>query len=389
MRRSLTITFAVLVLGIAVLGLVVQMFAPTTDHQTRVAQVLYLLSPVVAAMLGGYLTVVRPQHAVGWFVMVVASAGAVDSVARGAIVLDVGSRDGLRSWAAWLDNWTWVFLFGGVAFLILYFPTGRLPSARWRGVAVAMTVVVVGEAVACALVHKTVNYPKLHTIAPAGLMTEYAAGLGFAGLLIAITIALASLWLRRRVLRREGDLVGLAQIRWLLWAAANVVLVLLVGTGVDRLTKPTDLLEQVWDVLSQLVFFGIPFAIGIAISRHGLFEIDRVVSRTVSYLVVTGVLLGMYVGIIAAFSSFLPNNPLVVAGATLTVAALFVPVRRSVQTRVDRRFNRSKYNRALLVERFAEQLRGDVTHGSDGDNLLTVVGTALQPTHAGLWLAQS
>ena len=132
-------------------------------------------------------------------------------------------------------------------------------------------------------------------------------------------------------------------------------------------------------------------SIAIAITRHGLFEIDRIVSRTVSYVVISGLLLGLYIGIVAGFSALLPGhlNSVAVVAATLAVSAVFIPVRRAVQRRVDRRFNRSRYDRSQLVERFADQLRRDPTHGSDGADLLAVVQQSLQPVHAGLWLVRT
>ncbi|WP_375492395.1 hypothetical protein [uncultured Jatrophihabitans sp.] len=387
--RTAVIALTASLFAAGVFGLVAQLVEPPDANQTRAAQFLYLLNPIITAVLSCYLVVVRPRHPAGWLTMLISFAATIDSLAKAAIDARPGAVGVLaREWAVWLDNWVWVLLFAGICFLILTYPTGRLVGRRWRGVAIYTVVAVVAEVFLCAVSKANSDYKGVLPVVQ-GFVPESVANVGFVAVFAALVAALASLIVRRRAYRRTGDVTGIAQLRWLVWAAGIVVVSLVVSAAVDGLVGSKSSAAAIVDFVNQVGFYGFPLAIVVAITRHGLFEIDKVISRTVSYLVITGLLLGTYIGIIAAFSSFLPNNPLVVAGATLTVAALFVPVRRNVQTRVDRRFNRSKYNRALLVERFAEGLRRDVTHGSDGDDLLTAVGSALQPTHAGLWLAPS
>ena len=386
--RTLTVLLCAVVFAAAVFGLVIQMFAPPDGGQTRVAQVLYLLNPVITSVLGGYLAVQRPRHPAGWLVIVIALDSSVDSLSKGALILKVGpTRGGVRSWAGWLDNWIWSLLFGAIAFLLLTFPTGRLISRRWRPVAYGMAALVGLEMLVCMLAGRNTDYPAVHALVP-GLLPSSLAGAVFPGLLLCMVAGATSLVIRRRRYRREGNATGMAQVRWLFWATSIVVVILIIGAITDRVAVRGSLLSDTSDILSQVAFYGFPAALVVAISRHGLFEIDRVVSRTVSYLVITGLLLGAYIGIIAGLSAFLPTdvNSLVVAAATLVVAALFVPLRRAVQHRVDRRFNRQRHDRAMIVEHFAEQLRHDVTHGSDGADLLAVVHHTLEPTHAGLWL---
>ncbi len=387
--RVITAAVCALIFVAAVFGLVIQMLAPPDGGQTRIAQVLYLLNPVVTSVLGGYLAVQRPRHPVGWLTITIALAATVDSLSKGTLILKVGppGQGGLRSWAGWLDNWTWTLMFGSIAFVLLLFPTGHLLSRRWRPIAYAMVALVGVEMAVCTLAGKNTDYPAVQALVP-GVVPSSLAGAVFPVLLLCLVAGATSLLIRRRRFRLEGDATGMAQVRWLFWAASIVVVVLIIGAIVDRAAPNGSPLSAATDILSQIVFYGFPAAIVVAITRHGLFEIDRIVSRTVSYAVITGVLLGAYIGIIAGLSGLLPTdvNSLVVAAATLAVAALFVPVRRTVQANVDRRFNRQRHNRALLVEGYVEQLRRDVTHGSDGADLLAVVHRALEPTHAGLWL---
>lgn len=388
--RAAVVAATAVVFGLGVFGLVAQLVEAPQDGQTRVAQFLYLLEPVVTSVLGGYLVVVRPRHPAGWLTGLIAVTAAVDSLSKATLAASPGAVPLLaRRWASWLDNWVWVLLFGSICLLMLTFPTGRLPGRRWRP-AVASTVAAVAvEGVLCALVGRNPDHPGVPALVT-GVVPEAATGVGLLAVLGAFAAAVASLVVRRRAYRRTGDATGLAQLRWLLWAGAVVLVSLLAGALVDRAQPHGGPVAAVADVVSQLAFYGFPVAMVVAVTRHGLFEIDRVVSRTVSYLVVTGLLIGLYVGLIAGLSALLPTdvNSLVVAAATLAVAALFVPVRRAVQQRVDRRFNRSRFDRAAVVERFAESLRRDVTHGSDGADLLAVVQRALEPQHAGLWLVR-
>jgi uncharacterized membrane protein YbhN (UPF0104 family) len=131
----------------------------------------------------------------------------------------------------------------------------------------------------------------------------------------------------------------------------------------------------------------IPAAIGVAITRYRLYEIDRLISRTVSYLLVIGLLVGVYAGLVALLQVFVPSdNPLVVAASTLAVAALFNPVRKRIQDWVDRRFNRSRYDAERVMDSFASTLRDRVEVGDVVDGWVGVVSETMQPTAVGVWI---
>jgi hypothetical protein len=130
-----------------------------------------------------------------------------------------------------------------------------------------------------------------------------------------------------------------------------------------------------------------PLTFGVAILRYRLYDIDRIVSRTVSYALVAGVLAATYFGVIALLTSLLsPSSPLAVAGSTLVVAALFNPLRRRIQGLVDRRFNRSRYDAQQVADRFARGLQEDVSQGGVSSGLLGVVSETMQPTVLSLWV---
>jgi hypothetical protein len=144
--------------------------------------------------------------------------------------------------------------------------------------------------------------------------------------------------------------------------------------------------------LVGLGFAALPICCGIAIVRHGLFDIDRVVSRTVSYAVVTAVLVGVYAAAVVALRALLlpvtPEGDLAVAGSTLLVAALFGPVRRWVQGFVDRRFNRARYDATQAVEAFGQRLRDEVDLEHIGGDLRTTVASTVAPATVWVWLAE-
>jgi hypothetical protein len=144
--------------------------------------------------------------------------------------------------------------------------------------------------------------------------------------------------------------------------------------------------DSVWGIVFAMMLF-FPLTFGVAILRYRLYDIDRIVSRTVTYALVAGVLALTYFGVIAVLTSLLPpSSPLAVAGATLVAAALFNPLRRRTQGLVDRRFNRSRYDAQQVADRFARRLQDDPSQGGLTTGLLGVVSETMQPTVVSLWV---
>jgi hypothetical protein len=139
--------------------------------------------------------------------------------------------------------------------------------------------------------------------------------------------------------------------------------------------------------LSTAGIAALPISIGVGILRYRLYEIDRLISRTLSYAILTGLLVGVFVGIVALATDVLPfSSPVAVAASTLAAAALFNPLRRRVQHAVDRRFNRSRYDAEEIVTAFAARLRDAVDLDTVRQELLRAVDGAVQPAHASVWL---
>ena len=132
----------------------------------------------------------------------------------------------------------------------------------------------------------------------------------------------------------------------------------------------------------------VPVAIGIAVLRYRLYHIDRIISRTVAYAIVTGLLVGVYAGLVLLATQVLRfHTPVAVAAATLAAAALFTPVRRRVQSRVDRRFNRARYDADQIAAAFAARLKDTVDLSSVRDDLTGIVSRALEPAHVSVWIS--
>ena len=276
-------------------------------------------------------------------------------------------------------------------FLILLFPDGRLPSPRWRPVAWASGLTM------AALVVVFVFSP--------GELEEFEdvpnpLGIGVLGPLLQIALVLlpmlplcmlacaAGLVVRFR--RSSG--VQRLQLKWLASAGAVVatsyLAMMLVSYYYDTVQRSAT---PGWLTLVQntavLTFVLLPLSIAVAVSRHGLYGIDRLLSRTVSYALVTGALLVLYVGLVTSISRLTPrSSSWAVAASTLAVAAAFQPLRRRVQARVDRRFNRARYDAERTVEAFRAQLRDEVDLDAVRSELLAVVHQTVQPAGAGLWL---
>jgi hypothetical protein len=264
-----------------------------------------------------------------------------------------------------------------VVILPLLFPTGRPPTPGWAWVGwVALGVVVCHTALA--LVQPTLNgvisNPLGMAMAPDYSEGSLAETMVIFGILAGVVLAAASLVVRFR----KASGVERKQLWWLTFAMALVAVAIVsqeiaVALGVD---VPDDV-ENASFVLAVLVF---PMAIGIAVLRYRLYEIDRLVRRTVSYAVVAALLALVYLGGVAALGALVGSeNPLAVAGATLAAAALFNPLRRRVQRWVDRRFDRGRYDAARVVEGFSARLRHEVDLEGLTIDLTAVVGSTLRP----------
>jgi hypothetical protein len=278
---------------------------------------------------------------------------------------------------------------------ILLFPDGRLPSRFWRGalrvygVWFAAMLAATGAAIAGALAAHPVRVDDNGGLAavdqPAGWFNAVQ------GLLVLVLLVLSLAFIARQALswrRAAGE--RRQQLKWLASGATVSIICLFLaassGSG-SAANGPT-----LRGVLSSLAWMGVaalPVSIGVAILKYRLYEIDRIISRTLAYAIVTGLLVGVYAGLVLlATQVFRFHSTVAVAASTLAAAALFNPLRHRVQQAVDRRFNRARYDADRTVIQFADGLKDTVDLDSVRDDLAAVAYQALAPAHVSVWISQ-
>jgi MFS family permease len=337
------------------------------------------------ATVGALLAWKLPGNPIGWLLSATGLAYAVGAV---SVFLSHFPR------TLTLSNWLgWIYLLGlGLCvFVVLLFPTGHLPSRRWRPVAWAagagLAGWVLGNAFAPTILQNSPPTPNPAGVTgPAGDIFKIVAVGG--ELLIPATGLAAILSLAFRY--RRAVTAERAQLKWLLYATAVIVVALLATIPIERIMGPSDTVNNLQNAMSSGAVALVAVAIGIAVLRYRLYDIDRVISRTVAYAIITGLLVGIYAGLVLLATGVLGlRTPVAVAAATLAAAALFSPVRRRVQHRVDRRFNRARYDADQTVAAFAARLKDAVDLDAVQDDLAGVVHRALEPAHVSVWIMRS
>jgi hypothetical protein len=283
-----------------------------------------------------------------------------------------------------LTGWLWPLNYFLLALILLLFPDGRLPSPRWRAAARFILVAWGASIVLNALGPGNPLSGALRP--PAGqLLALVVNGAALAGLVISA----AAPFLRfRRASYQQRQ-----QLKWVAFIVAMSVLSVLVSLGLAQ-PFPDVLVIVLLGLLGILgVVAGFPVAVAVAILRHRLYDIDRVINRTLVYGLLTVILGTVYVVGVFGFGQLLNpvtgESALAVAASTLAVAALFQPARRRIQAVVDRRFNRRRYDAARTVEGFSGRLRDELDLDTLSVELLAVVEQTMQPTAVSLWLRPS
>jgi hypothetical protein len=359
-------------------------------QQDAANQVMLFLGFGAFMVVGALIVAHRPGNAIGWIfsaIAIVAFTGQLASeYATCAYVTRPGSLPGAIL-GAWYASWSW---FGVVALALVFtpllFPTGRLLSPRWRPVAwlagvATVTLMVLGalradldlgggQVIANPIGIAAVEDPEVSTVGDGLLIL----------LVLLIAVAFVSLVVRFRRSRGEER----QQLKWFTYAGALLPLALL-----------DDFLPSlVGHFVFGVVIVFLPMAAGIAILRYRLYDIDRLINRTLVYGLLTALLASFYAGAVLVLGQLfggvgehIPNGA--VAAATLAVAALFQPARRRIQQAVDRRFNRSKYNTAKTIEAFSTRMRDQLDLDALSTELLAVVDQTMEPTRVSLWLRPS
>jgi hypothetical protein len=340
------------------------------------------------ALVGAIIVARRPGHRIGWIMSGIGLAFAAQHLAATHAVIGIERDWPATGLSAWYGSWGFApsFLLAFVL-LPLLFPDGRLPSRRWRPVIVLAVLLLVGATV-LAFAEPVLDPAGLgvevpnpfHTDALAPIVpivnrtVEVTFGLTLLGGVSAIVV---------RTRRSSG--VERQQMKWFLAAAV------LPPAGFAVSTAPV--LDPYQEHLWAAMVVGLPLAVGVAVLRYRLYEIDRIISRTVSYALLFATLTAIYVAGVVGLGHVMRAatgravSDLVVAASTLAVAAAFAPVRRRVQAAVDRRFNRAGYDAQRTIERFAQRLREEVDLGALTEDLRTVSTETVHPASVSVWLA--
>jgi MFS family permease len=340
---------------------------------------------VAFVTVGALLSWKRPGNPIGWLL----SAAGLACAIGGAVGLLLAHFPRTLTLAYWLGC-CFLLGFGLCAVVVLLFPTGNLPSRRWRPVAWAAGAALAAWVLGCAFA------PTIFTVSPSmrnpvgvtGLAGGIFKGTALAGaVLIAATGVAAVVSLAFRY-RRAGT-AERAHLRWLVYAAAVIVVALLASALTTPIMGSGTATDNLQNALGSGAVVLVPAAIGIAVLRYRLYDIDRVISRTVAYAIITGLLVGVYAGVVLLATQVLRfHAPVAVAAATLAAAALFNPVRRRVQHRVDRRFNRAGYDTEAMVAAFAARLKDTADLDTVRDDLVSVVQAALEPALLWVWTSR-
>jgi len=387
------------VLAWALLALAVLLFAtfPWLDHLIRQAGRPDLgtlgpfgIPPTVAALAAGTVGVVlasrRPRHPVGWLLLAQGMVMAISGACVGYIIYGLVVRPGAlpaANIAARIYPVTIAAVLAAVGFVLLLTPTGSPPSARWRWWARVSSVAVAATLLAATIAPGSLD-PLLQFVSGPMDPQVYGGALRVANqvaLLVGVLTVLAgaaSLVVRFRHARG----IERQQLQWVALAAALTGLSILAAAV---LIAVGEVNLGAWASVFGVAF--LPLATGAAILRYRLYDVDRIVSRTLGYGLLT-VLLGLgYTGVVLGLGRLLPDSStLAVAAATLAMAAIFQPARRRIQQAVDRRFNRRRHDAARLIEGFGARLRDQVDLDGLTAELLEVVDQTMQPTQASLWL---
>lgn len=352
------------------------------------------VSAIAAAPVGAVISSRRPETPVGWIICALGLNSAVEhfssQYAIYALRAEPGSLPGGEA-MAWISSWFWAPGTCLLVFLLLLFPNGRLPSRRWRWFAWFSVAVLVASILSSALMSGPVIW--LGSIQnPFGI--EGAQSLLGSVVSVSTTlengilalVAAVSLFLRLRWTRGEER----EQIKWFAYAGA-----VMAGSFVLTYVVSAEIGVRwvFWASFAVLIVgvFGLATAIGVAVLKYRLYEIDLIINRSLVYLILTASLVLVYLGCVAllqfAFRSLTgEGSQLAVVASTLVIAALFNPFRKRIQTVIDRRFYRRKYDAQKTLEAFSRRLRDEVDLESLTTEMLSVVEDTLQPEHASLWL---
>jgi len=389
---SLVALSVALLLGGIALFLVTRFAVPDLQFGGEVGDssvVADLVTLLTFSVVGAIIASRHSRNTIGWLFCCVGVTIGLNSFVGDYAEFWLASGFGMSSLgetAAWFSSWLWTLLvYVPTSFLLLLFPDGRLPSPRWRPVAWGIALGTAGGVVGYALrAGPLEDFPQIAN--PYGVDSPVVGMVGVAGALVAggsMVASAVSLIVR---MRRAGS-EQRQQIKWLAYGGAVVVGTIFVGGLVIPWSVPVSI------VIMSVALLGLPVFTGIAIVRYHLYDIDLLINRTLVYGSLTLMLALVYFGGVTATQALLQTltgqqklPQLAVVISTLLIAALFNPLRHRIQSFIDRRFYRSKYDAAKTLDTFSARLREETDLGTLNDELVSVVRQTMQPEHVSLWL---
>ena len=391
------ILFGLVVLGMLVLTVVLDSLThypgtggPLVDSLTVAA------AGIPAASVATLLAARRPGNPIGWLLFGILFAGYSPSNQYDILAYRTHPGTLPLGWVSVVFEELWPLFLVFVAILLWVFPDGKLPAGRWRRPSVVLLVsglllgVVASTAGVIVVARGDVR------IRATGDLANPPGG-GFEVLDIAVIALSLVAWLAWILIQiptyRRADGERRQQLKWL-YSGATVTLVAFVfGVFVVPVAAghaPGYPSNPVISALVVLAFGAMPASLGVAVLKYRLYELDRIISRVVSYALITTLLVGFYTGLVLLTTHVLPyKSAVAVAACTLITAALFNPLRKRVQRLVDRRFNRSRYNAEAVVAAFTARMRQTVDFDAVRDDLVGVVHEAFQPTQVSMWLVEA
>ena len=394
------VTLAVLAAGLVFSVLNAGRIGPARVGLSAILSVAVLLY----AASGRLITSRRPDNAIGWLLGSIGLSVATSMFAEQYALYGVATAPGAVPAAKAVGCLAPVGAFATVLLLfliVLLFPDGHLPSPRWRPVLWATVVVFIGwgtqqfqtgttvtGGLTSALQAGHATYPN-----PTGFLPRHGwysdlLKVIFVLAIITVIAVVASVYARRRGASPERR----QQLAWLGYVGA-LTLVWILALALSSWLAPgpsNGWLGQVfWGLMVLTPVVGIPVACVVAVLKYRLYDLGRIVSRTVTYAILSGLLVGVYVGLVLLATHLIGlTSPVAVAGATLAAAALFGPLRSRVQKRVDHRFNRARYDAERMLAAFAARLTEELDADAVTEDLARSVHAALEPAHVSIWLAE-
>lgn len=353
------------------------------------------LFAVVFGTLGALIVAAR-RSLIGWLLLIAGLMSGIQCFAEEYAIYGVAFRPGSLPGAVyfgWVNSWIWVFIVALIGVFVPHlFPNGRFLSPRWKAAGLASIGVAIFLAVGLSVTDGPLNNAPFATN-PFGIQgfkgidtltgtPEPTFIIGYGGMVASALIAIVSVVVRFRAARG----IERQQMKFLAFGGGILILGFIAGAGLQQQGK----VGQIFFILSLQI---VPISVGIAVLRYRLYDIDVLINRALVYGLTSAAIAASFFILIVVLQTPLRTvtggSELAVAGSTLLCFALFQPVRRRIQSSIDRSFYRSRYDAARTLDDFTSRLAGEVDLDAVGAELTTAVATTVRPAHVSLWLRKT